>query len=359
MFEALFGAELPLAVRFLVAFLIVLILIVATFWGIRRVGGAQLGGGMIRGRQPRLAVIETAAVYGRRSLVLIRRDNVEHLLMIGGPADVVIEQNIMRAVPVTAPREVTAPRAPGMAEAMAKAPVIAAPPARAEDHQREHAIRAEPLPRPEPLAGSEPPMRPERRPESVPRAPGLADSKGHQAEQLPRRASEGAIPVLLRPAQPLAPVPRAPAEPLPMPDARPAPAATEAELNDMAQRLEAVLRRPMPAAQERGEPVAKPPPLPESPPPSPAPVFTPPAAREPARAEPARTPAANSAAPEQAKPGPEPAKPAPEPASDEAAPAEDVVPALRPEPTQPSSKSVFDSLEQEMASLLGRPAGKE
>ena len=38
-----------------------------------------------RGRMPRLAVIDAAAVDGRRRLVLVRRDNVEHLLMIGGP----------------------------------------------------------------------------------------------------------------------------------------------------------------------------------------------------------------------------------------------------------------------------------
>ena len=58
-----------------------------------------LGAATARGRQPRLAVIDAAAVDGRRRLVLIRRDNVEHLVMIGGPTDVVIEPNIVRAVP--------------------------------------------------------------------------------------------------------------------------------------------------------------------------------------------------------------------------------------------------------------------
>src|SRR4029077_3346500 len=38
-----------------------------------------------------------------RRLVLIRRDNVEHLLIIGGPSDVVVEQNIVRAATVTGP----------------------------------------------------------------------------------------------------------------------------------------------------------------------------------------------------------------------------------------------------------------
>ena len=59
----------------------------------RRAGSARHRAG----RQPRLAVIDAAAVDGRRRLVLIRRDNVEHLLMIGGPTDVVVEANIVRA----------------------------------------------------------------------------------------------------------------------------------------------------------------------------------------------------------------------------------------------------------------------
>lgn len=43
---------------------------------------------------PRLEVIETARLDGKRSLVLIRRDDVEHLVMTGGPVDVVIETGI-------------------------------------------------------------------------------------------------------------------------------------------------------------------------------------------------------------------------------------------------------------------------
>ncbi len=47
--------------------------------------------------EPRLSVSEQATVDGRRKLLLIRRDDVEHLIMTGGPVDVVIETNI--AVP--------------------------------------------------------------------------------------------------------------------------------------------------------------------------------------------------------------------------------------------------------------------
>ena len=97
MFETLFGSEMPLAARFFIAFLIVLALIGLTAWLVRRFGANRLGT-TTRGRQPRLAVIDAATVDGRRRLVLIRRDNVEHLLMIGGPSDLVVEPNIVRAV---------------------------------------------------------------------------------------------------------------------------------------------------------------------------------------------------------------------------------------------------------------------
>ena len=61
-----------------------------------------------RGRQARLAVVDAANVDGRRKLVLIRRDNLEHLVLIGGPSDVLIEPNIAPAG--TTPREVPPPR---------------------------------------------------------------------------------------------------------------------------------------------------------------------------------------------------------------------------------------------------------
>src|SRR5476649_1606814 len=120
MFETLFGSEMPLAARFFIAFLVVLTLIGATAWVVRRFGANRLGGAGARGRQPRLAVIDAATVDGRRRLVLIRRDNIEHLLMIGGPTDLVVEPNIVRAV---ASREVT--REPARNEpAMRAAPAV-------------------------------------------------------------------------------------------------------------------------------------------------------------------------------------------------------------------------------------------
>jgi flagellar protein FliO/FliZ len=104
----LFGAEMPLAVRFFLAFLVVLGLIGAAAWAVRRFGSTRLTGA-VRGRQPRLAVIEYATVDARRRLLLVRRDNIEHLMMIGGPTDLVVEANIVRAAPA-ALREPAMPR---------------------------------------------------------------------------------------------------------------------------------------------------------------------------------------------------------------------------------------------------------
>lgn len=43
---------------------------------------------------PRIYVTEQASIDGRRKLLLIRRDDVEHLIMTGGPVDMVIETGI-------------------------------------------------------------------------------------------------------------------------------------------------------------------------------------------------------------------------------------------------------------------------
>ncbi|MBD9372571.1 flagellar biosynthetic protein FliO [Rhizobium sp. ARZ01] len=63
----------------------------------RRPSSPFIRGG--RNRQPRLSVLDAAAVDTRRRLVLVRRDDVEHLLMIGGPTDIVIESRIITASP--------------------------------------------------------------------------------------------------------------------------------------------------------------------------------------------------------------------------------------------------------------------
>jgi hypothetical protein len=50
-----------------------------------------------RSRLPRLGVVDAFDLDRQRQLVIVRRDNVEHLIMIGGPNDLVIESQIIRA----------------------------------------------------------------------------------------------------------------------------------------------------------------------------------------------------------------------------------------------------------------------
>ena len=57
--------------------------------------------------EKRLDVVEQWNLDARRRLVLIRRDNIEHLIMTGGPVDVVIETGIGEQ-----PRRAVAPSEP-------------------------------------------------------------------------------------------------------------------------------------------------------------------------------------------------------------------------------------------------------
>ena len=98
-----FFDDLSVPVKF--AFVLALAMLGVVGYLMRRFSGP-------RGREPRLAVIDAASVDGRRRLVLVRRDNMEHLLLIGGPTDVVIEPNIDRTVAAaTAALQVREPRA--------------------------------------------------------------------------------------------------------------------------------------------------------------------------------------------------------------------------------------------------------
>ncbi|MCW5698015.1 MAG: flagellar biosynthetic protein FliO, partial [Bauldia sp.] len=80
------------------ALLLVAALIVVIAWVLQRFGGRRFGLLGSRSRAPRLGVVDAMPIDSRRRLVLVRRDNVEHLLLIGGGADLVIEQAIQRSV---------------------------------------------------------------------------------------------------------------------------------------------------------------------------------------------------------------------------------------------------------------------
>ena len=76
-------------------FLFAIALIALAAWGFKAfVGGARGGAGFLKGREKRLGLVEATSIDGRRQLLLIRRDDVEHLVMTGGPVDMVIETGI-------------------------------------------------------------------------------------------------------------------------------------------------------------------------------------------------------------------------------------------------------------------------
>jgi len=77
-------------------FAIVIAVIAVVVWVFKSMlsGTGSAAGGLLRGRERRLGIQETASIDGRRRLILIRRDNVSHLIMTGGPVDVVIETGI-------------------------------------------------------------------------------------------------------------------------------------------------------------------------------------------------------------------------------------------------------------------------
>jgi len=309
---------MPQGLIFVFAFIAVLALIGVAAWLVRRFASNRLGTNTNRGRMPRLAVIDAAAVDGRRRLVLVRRDNVEHLLMIGGPSDIVVEPNIVRAMPardqMSARPAVTGEQPPRVAPLPdagwsdgegartdifdhAEPQMPEPPPRPARPSFADEVRRPAPPPVPErrndPLAGFAPePLggpigsRTEPRPDPVP--PRLARTEPLMPR--PQRPAEPpkAPPPVRAPTPERAVAPPPPAPPPPVP---PTQSSADQNLAEMAQRLEAALRRPA------SEPVA------------------PPVAPEPPPVRPARTEA-----------------PAPAP-----------------------QKSGFENLEDEMASLLGRP----
>ncbi len=83
-------------VTYIAAFIFVLALIGLGAWLLRNVllRNGSPGLRFFAPKERRLGVIEATAVDSRRKLVLLRRDEVQHLIMTGGPVDVVIETNI-------------------------------------------------------------------------------------------------------------------------------------------------------------------------------------------------------------------------------------------------------------------------
>ncbi len=125
--------DLSTPLKAIIALAFVLVLVVIAGLLLRRITGGRLKlpGQGARARQPRLGVVDIFELDRHRQLVLLRRDNVEHLVMIGGPNDVVIEPSIVRgqtraAIQAPAPSE-AAERAAITAPAATAPPRVARP----------------------------------------------------------------------------------------------------------------------------------------------------------------------------------------------------------------------------------------
>ena len=96
---------MPAPLSYLVAILVILGLLAIFAIIVRRVAAHGPNPENGRGRGPRLGLVDTFSLDKDRQLVIVRRDNVEHLLMIGGTNDVVVETNIVRAMSANAVRD--------------------------------------------------------------------------------------------------------------------------------------------------------------------------------------------------------------------------------------------------------------
>lgn len=160
--DSVAGPGYVAAILWTFAALILLVVVLLVIKVVRNLTfGTFVAGG--RNRKTRLAVMDATAVDSHRRLVLVRRDDIEHLILIGGPTDVVVERDIRLAAPrrpaltgdsgqqqaTAAPR----PRTPQPAPPPSPAPVRQAPPAAQPAATRPPAPAPAP---PKPAAPSQP-----------------------------------------------------------------------------------------------------------------------------------------------------------------------------------------------------------
>ena len=94
--------EFSTYLRFILVLVFVLGLVFLLAWLLRRFG---YGGAIGKAQGRRLRVVETALLGPKHRLVLVRRDNVEHLLVLGPSHEAVVEASILppTATPTPAP----------------------------------------------------------------------------------------------------------------------------------------------------------------------------------------------------------------------------------------------------------------
>jgi flagellar protein FliO/FliZ len=300
--QTLFGLDLSTAQKVMVASVVILILLVLLGLFVRQIQGGGLklkgqSGG--RARQPRLGVVDAHNLDRQRQLILIRRDNVEHLIMIGGASDVVVETNIVRAGARTAtqpvdyapvdrqqsfdafvPQEAVRQEAPR--QDIGRQDIARQDIGRQEPVAQEEPVRAEPV------AVAQP--RPEQLPPQPPRSPVVAPPSRSVQSMTQADAALAAASVAVPAAMAAASTTSSSFAPSPLPtpsvtppsfarDHAPSPAASAVELDNMARQLEEALKRPFSAVRPASatvepavavppvavpEPVAPPAPEPEA-----------------------------------------------------------------------------------------------
>ncbi|HWK67087.1 MAG TPA: hypothetical protein VNS34_19350 [Rhizobiaceae bacterium] len=183
--QSIAGPDYASALLWTIGALVLLIVVLVLIRLIRGMTfGTFVAGG--RNRKTRLAVMDATAVDSHRRLVLVRRDDVEHLILIGGPTDVVVEQNIRLSQTRRAPLAGEPPQEP------------ASRPARPTEQQRPA------QPRPAPPAPAGPPPAPREQRPSTPRAqepayaPQRAAPQPQPASQQQSRVDPIPSPVLAR-----------------------------------------------------------------------------------------------------------------------------------------------------------------
>ena len=89
---SLFGENGNTVITTVLALGIVLVLVVLGLWVLKVTmkSTSTLG----RGRARRLTIVDQLQVDARRQLLIVRRDDVEHLILTGGPQDLVVETGI-------------------------------------------------------------------------------------------------------------------------------------------------------------------------------------------------------------------------------------------------------------------------
>jgi hypothetical protein len=188
LFDGRFGSFLAIFIAICVVGVVVALVMRAWGRGIKPSAGRRLG------------IVDAFDLDRHRQLVIIRRDHVEHLIMIGGPNDLVVESDIVRSPPMSGEGR----RDP----VVAPSPTMAAPP-----------------------------------------------SKPAPAPKLPSEADSVAPPLDLRPtppmprANPMAPPPRAPEVKPPLAPSPPEPSKTEPprlsmNINSLEEEMTRLLGRP-------------------------------------------------------------------------------------------------------------------